>query len=211
MLWKVCFPDKEIQRISKEWKQLGFQGTDPATDFRGSGIFGLQNLVYFGQRYPNTFLNLITGEFINSNSVFLLQEPFVNDYNFVVETPKDEMQDNFPVAITGLNITMLLHEILGWGMKSKIQKPSPALFPLIEMLLNESEDFLVIEQVFQELYCMVFVIFAVEWKRLKASYMDFPRVIELTKKNTEKLIESKPSLQTIKNQNQRANELLIKK
>ncbi len=28
------------------WKDLGFQGTDPATDFRGVGIFGLEQLVY---------------------------------------------------------------------------------------------------------------------------------------------------------------------
>ncbi len=34
-------------RISKEWGDIGFQGVDPATDFRGMGVLGLQHLHYF--------------------------------------------------------------------------------------------------------------------------------------------------------------------
>ena len=28
-----------------EWVDVGFQGKDPATDFRGAGVFGLENLL----------------------------------------------------------------------------------------------------------------------------------------------------------------------
>lgn len=38
---------------SQEWKELGFQGTDPATDFRGMGIFALHQLEHFSQS-PDT-------------------------------------------------------------------------------------------------------------------------------------------------------------
>ena len=38
---------------SQEWKELGFQGTDPATDFRGMGIFALHQLEHFSQS-PST-------------------------------------------------------------------------------------------------------------------------------------------------------------
>jgi hypothetical protein len=31
--------------LSKEWIEIGFQGADPATDFRGAGILGLQQLL----------------------------------------------------------------------------------------------------------------------------------------------------------------------
>ena len=27
--------------------EIGFQGEDPSTDFRGSGLLGLKNLIYF--------------------------------------------------------------------------------------------------------------------------------------------------------------------
>ena len=33
-------------RISKQWSEIGFQGNDPATDFRGMGILGLKCLLY---------------------------------------------------------------------------------------------------------------------------------------------------------------------
>jgi hypothetical protein len=35
-------PEKEIsKRITNEWQEIGFQGNDPATDFRGTGLLGL--------------------------------------------------------------------------------------------------------------------------------------------------------------------------
>ncbi len=33
------------QRITKQWQDIGFQGDDPGTDFRGMGMLGLHNLM----------------------------------------------------------------------------------------------------------------------------------------------------------------------
>lgn len=47
-------PTKKLKaRISKQWADIGFQGDDPKTDFRGMGILGLINLVYFSENYTN--------------------------------------------------------------------------------------------------------------------------------------------------------------
>ena len=44
-LWKNLKPnEKLISRISDQWISIGFQGNDPATDFRGAGLLGLINL-----------------------------------------------------------------------------------------------------------------------------------------------------------------------
>ena len=44
-LWKTLKPDEELDdRMSKKWIDIGFQGMDPATDFRGSGLLGLKQL-----------------------------------------------------------------------------------------------------------------------------------------------------------------------
>lgn len=37
--------------ISQSWKLLGFQGTNPTTDFRGVGLLSLQVLVYLGEHH----------------------------------------------------------------------------------------------------------------------------------------------------------------
>ena len=37
-------PNGEYQRFTTNWVEVGFQGKDPATDFRGIGILGLYML-----------------------------------------------------------------------------------------------------------------------------------------------------------------------
>ena len=42
---KLLMPGRELgSRINSSWKDIGFQGEDPKTDFRGMGILGLSNL-----------------------------------------------------------------------------------------------------------------------------------------------------------------------
>ena len=38
--------------VSERWKRLGFQGCDPATDFRGSGLMALRQLILLFNSYP---------------------------------------------------------------------------------------------------------------------------------------------------------------
>ncbi|KAG1667877.1 ELMO domain-containing protein 2 [Nymphon striatum] len=51
-LWSLLMPDEPLEnRITKQWGSIGFQGDDPKTDFRGMGILGLDNLLYFSSNY----------------------------------------------------------------------------------------------------------------------------------------------------------------
>jgi len=39
-------PDTNLEdRITNQWGEIGFQGKDPMTDFRGMGMLGLDNLL----------------------------------------------------------------------------------------------------------------------------------------------------------------------
>ena len=41
-LWDNLMPGKVLKgRLTEQWIEIGFQGKDPATDFRGAGILGL--------------------------------------------------------------------------------------------------------------------------------------------------------------------------
>uniref|UniRef100_A0A3P8R1T6 ELMO domain-containing protein n=1 Tax=Astatotilapia calliptera TaxID=8154 RepID=A0A3P8R1T6_ASTCA len=45
-LWDLLMPTVKLEsRITKQWGDIGFQGEDPKTDFRGMGLLGLINLV----------------------------------------------------------------------------------------------------------------------------------------------------------------------
>lgn len=52
-LWKLAFPEIELRGlISEQWKEMGWQGSNPSTDFRGCGFISLENLLFFGRKYP---------------------------------------------------------------------------------------------------------------------------------------------------------------
>lgn len=72
----------------KQWDEIGFQGTDPSTDFRGMGLLGLQQLHRFSQT-PQ-------GRSVYKSSV-------------------DPEQVWFPFAITGINITAFQFILLNSG------------------------------------------------------------------------------------------------
>jgi len=51
-LWNSLMPDTPLSdRITKQWQDIGFQGDDPKTDFRGMGLLGLENLLFFSTEY----------------------------------------------------------------------------------------------------------------------------------------------------------------
>ncbi|XP_030374209.1 ELMO domain-containing protein 2 [Scaptodrosophila lebanonensis] len=51
-LWRLLMPEEPLTaRITKQWQDIGFQGDDPKTDFRGMGMLGLENLLYFARVY----------------------------------------------------------------------------------------------------------------------------------------------------------------
>ncbi|XP_016088782.1 ELMO domain-containing protein 1-like isoform X5 [Sinocyclocheilus grahami] len=59
-LWKELRPDSPLSgRISKQWCEIGFQGNDPKTDFRGMGLLGLHNLLYFAEHDKATALQVL--------------------------------------------------------------------------------------------------------------------------------------------------------
>nr|XP_054755119.1 ELMO domain-containing protein 2-like [Lytechinus pictus] len=51
-LWDLMMPNTKLEkRITRQWTELGFQGDDPSTDFRGMGMLGLNNLIFFAENY----------------------------------------------------------------------------------------------------------------------------------------------------------------
>nr|SVE75294.1 EOG090X0AMT [Daphnia dolichocephala] len=60
-LWTLLMPMTELEsRISNSWKDIGFQGDDPRTDFRGMGLLGLENLHFFAKHYQEVALQVLS-------------------------------------------------------------------------------------------------------------------------------------------------------
>jgi len=61
-LWSEMRPGvrRKGGRITDEWGEIGFQGKDPATDFRGMGILALEHLVHFAKVRPADAHKILT-------------------------------------------------------------------------------------------------------------------------------------------------------
>lgn len=102
-LWAAAHESsgKEVSPKSERWKELGFQGSDPATDFRAAGLFGLQSLVYFARHRHN-----------------ILAEHLM--------TQKEQPGLAFPWAATALNVHFLLvGRLLLYDPKRDVQMVLP--------------------------------------------------------------------------------------
>ncbi|KAK9684165.1 hypothetical protein RND81_10G190900 [Saponaria officinalis] len=88
-LWRLAFPNRELPPLKSElWKEMGWQGTDPSTDFRGGGYISLENLIYFAEKYPESFQSLL----------------------HKVDGQRAEWE--YPFAVAGINISFMLAQML---------------------------------------------------------------------------------------------------
>lgn len=60
-LWSLLQPGIPLlTRKTKQWQNIGFQGDDPKTDFRGMGLLGLENLLYFAREYNTAARHILS-------------------------------------------------------------------------------------------------------------------------------------------------------
>lgn len=86
-LWSELQPNNPLDdRISKQWGDIGFQGDDPKTDFRGMGLLGLENLLYFATEHNTAARHVLSHS----------QHPTYG----------------YPFAITGINLTSMTYQLL---------------------------------------------------------------------------------------------------
>lgn len=88
-LWRLAYPNREIPALKSElWKEMGWQGTDPSTDFRGGGFISLENLLFFAKNYPDSFQILLH------------------------KGDGHRAEWEYPFAVAGINISFMLVQML---------------------------------------------------------------------------------------------------
>ncbi|KRY87242.1 Adenylyl cyclase-associated protein 2 [Trichinella pseudospiralis] len=75
-----------VSAVDQRWVELGFQGKDPSTDFRGMGLLGLQQLIYLCETERQKSLAML------SRSL--------------------NPRHGYPFAIVGINMSFLTRELL---------------------------------------------------------------------------------------------------
>ncbi|KAJ6803568.1 uncharacterized protein M6B38_188835 [Iris pallida] len=98
-LWRLAYPQREVPPLKSEaWKEMGWQGSDPSTDFRSAGFISLENLIFFAKNYPGSFQRLLHK-----------QDGKRSDWEY-------------PFAAAGVNISFMLTQMLGLNPGTSISK-----------------------------------------------------------------------------------------
>ncbi|CAM0150159.1 unnamed protein product [Urochloa decumbens] len=110
-LWRATYPDQELQGlISEQWKDMGWQGRDPSTDFRGAGFISLENLLFFAKTFSASFQRLLKKQCGNRATW------------------------EYPFAVAGVNITFMIMQMLD------LQSTKPRTFVRAIFIQMLSED-----------------------------------------------------------------------
>eukprot|EP00669_Euglena_mutabilis_P009849 TRINITY_DN4663_c0_g1_i1.p1 TRINITY_DN4663_c0_g1~~TRINITY_DN4663_c0_g1_i1.p1 ORF type:complete len:350 (+),score=79.52 TRINITY_DN4663_c0_g1_i1:147-1052(+) len=101
-LWAKTFPSIRLDgRISEQWKDLGFQGTDPATDFRGGGILSLLMMIYTADYHTPVVRTILR------------------------DLPPTDMKSWYPYAVASINLTCDLMRRVASGKLDDILYAAP--------------------------------------------------------------------------------------
>ncbi|XP_073307561.1 uncharacterized protein [Primulina huaijiensis] len=152
-LWDISFPNVKLKGlISEQWKDMGWQGTNPSTDFRGCGFLSLENLLFFARTYPVPFRRLL------------------------LKKGGKRAKWEYPFAVAGVNVSFMLIQMLD------INSEKPKCLPGLNFvkLLGENEE------AFDVLFCIAFAMMDAQWLAMRASYMEFNEVLQVTRTQLER-------------------------
>ncbi|CAN7039895.1 hypothetical protein IGI04_005955 [Brassica rapa subsp. trilocularis] len=111
-LWSATYPEKKLEAlISDQWKDMGWQGKDPSTDFRGGGFISLENLLFFAKTFPTSFQRLLKKQ------------------------GGKRAAWEYPFAVAGVNITFMIMQMLDL----EASKPRTFVGSVFLQMLSENE------------------------------------------------------------------------
>ncbi|XP_048427586.1 ELMO domain-containing protein C isoform X1 [Pyrus x bretschneideri] len=111
-LWYATFPGQELNGlISDQWKEMGWQGRDPSTDFRGAGFISLENLLFFAKTFSASFQCLLKKQ------------------------RGKRAAWEYPFAVAGVNITFMIMQMLDL----EARKPRTFIRTVFLQMLLENE------------------------------------------------------------------------
>ena len=160
--WKNVYPKVSLKaRISEEWGDLGFQGKDPASDFRGMGMLGLKHLCYISSVHKKQFREL------------------------AAQYKKTKAEKQYPFSVAGIRISDLLFQLFELGKYRKggggrgggeggSRSGIGGRQRVCKIIFDGEENNIV-----EEMYCGIFWLLNKLWYEMKLDYMGFPQVFFL--------------------------------
>ncbi|KAL0490944.1 ELMO domain-containing protein [Acrasis kona] len=166
-LWNLIYPETPLlERKCEQWEKIGFQGQDPATDFRAMGMLGLNILIYLATYHQQRIRAILS------------------------------LQHEYPFSVSVINIAS---SILNNTLKISSHKSKSLQIDDDQESIFESKAFLFlscqinqVECPFEELVWTACELLDVIWINEKASYMEYPKVLQICMDHLNKVLDNRP-------------------
>ncbi|GAB5356364.1 hypothetical protein AAMO2058_000284200 [Amorphochlora amoebiformis] len=166
-VWTALKPDNDFPgQKSERWKDIGFQGKDPQTDFRGGGELSLRSLLYWVERHTEAARNIIKSQ------------------------PED-IEHQYPVCTAAIAISDHLSRFVTPKPSSdnKTSSLRNICIPLARTLGSKQKD---PETLFYELFCMLMKVMDSKWKAQRATYFQFNSILKALSLELEEILAADP-------------------
>ncbi|KAE8707880.1 ELMO/CED-12 family protein isoform 3 [Hibiscus syriacus] len=183
-LWRLAYPNRELPSLKSElWKDMGWQGPEPSTDFRYAKDFSLT--VYLPPfSHPDVYACSWLfhccskgGGFISLENLIFFAKKYPESFNRLLHKQDGNRADwEYPFAVAGINISFVLMQMLD------LQAGKPSSMAGIRFLKLLGED----EMAFDDLYCVAFQMMDAPWLVKRASYIEFNDVLKSTRTQLER-------------------------
>ncbi|KAK2993237.1 hypothetical protein RJ640_015716 [Escallonia rubra] len=182
-LWIAAYPDITLKGlISEQWKDMGWQGPNPSTDFRYCSAnfmssdacnthayatilsFSLAMLGYVTYKYSlSPGNNRGCGVLSLENLLFFARTYPASFHRLLFKQGGKRAAWEYPFAVAGINVTFMLIQMLD------LYSAKPRSLPGVNFVQLLGED----EESFDVLYCIAFAMMDAQWLAMRASYMEF--------------------------------------
>jgi len=184
-LGAAAFDDQEFkENKSARWKTIGFQGEDPATDFRAGGLYALQNLLYFVHTQRPAFIRCTTDAISGVGGM---------------------AEHHLPWACAGINLTFTLSHMLCLRRRpfELLDAHEQRVYRCFLTLLSSDE------YAFEELFSAFFLSLLDRWRQRRARYMDFSIHVAVIRTRIELVMMEEPQPETLRQFHRRFADLEI--
>ena len=188
-LWSAVAPDAEYAPVSPAWQELGFQGDDPRTDFRGGGLLSLHCLVHAAE---GGVLGSILASQVRLRQASAAGERAAagDDFDGFVSVGLEDVlagreggaveQRLYPVALAGVNLVVSLAALVGVGEETVQHKPSKAWG-----LFSHYEGFF-------ELFSLALLYFDGQWRAGQVAQEGFQPLLKAVVRHVAGWLEAGP-------------------
>ena len=163
-LW-VSFLDKldgstPFVRHGRKWRLMGWQTDDPALDLKQSGTLAIRSMIHMAHHYPD-------------KSVIMLSRN------------RENTKNKYPFAIVGVNITLLLADLLQLKAQGYLGLNKKGFRPRWELFEDPIS--------FYEIFVICFIYMDFLWTQSDAVRSDFGKLVQQIKTTVLKVLAKEPN------------------